>query len=93
MEIMLAGRLRENGNIKQINTPTQFSGPDTHTTTINYLQNQDKHPLGSVKITITRDRINGMLRKIIIEKLIEILLLDALLLFFIQNVRSLIPPL
>lgn len=95
MEIMLAGRLRENGNVTQLTSPTQFSGPDTHTTTINYLQNQDKHPLGSVKITISRDRINDMLQKIIIEKLIEIVLLDALLLIALSTTlqRMVIAPL
>nr|WP_314899462.1 HAMP domain-containing sensor histidine kinase [uncultured Deefgea sp.] len=95
MEVMLAGHLRESGTVTPILSPTTFSGPDTHTTTINYLQNQDKHPIGTVKITITRDRINGLLRKIIIEKLIEILLLDALLLIALSTTlqRMVISPL
>lgn len=95
MEVMLAGRIRESSSITALSSPTGFSGPDTHTTTINYVQNLDKHPLGTVKITVTRDRINGLLRKIIIEKLIEILLLDALLLIALSTTlqRMVISPL
>lgn len=95
MESMLAGRIRQNGTVVTIHKPTQFSGPDTHITTINYQQNQDKHPLGKVQITISRERINGMLRKIISEKLIEIILLDALLLIALSTTlqRMVIAPL
>ncbi|MCB5194811.1 HAMP domain-containing histidine kinase [Deefgea sp. H3-26] len=81
-DAFVTGRIRENNKITTLNAPITQLGPETDTTEIYY----EKKAIGKLVVTISRQRIDQLLRQMVLEKILEIVLLDALLMLTLTTV-------
>ncbi|QKJ67868.1 HAMP domain-containing histidine kinase [Deefgea piscis] len=81
-DAFLTGRIRENDKIVVLNAPKTLLGPETESAEIYY----EKKPIGKIVVTISRQRIDQLLQQMVIEKALEIILLDALLMLTLTMV-------